>query len=253
MSSEPPGVSGQSVPGLLVEFVGLPAAGKTTLAVRLAEGLRELAIPTDLLCEWPAPAGAPYLRRRQKVPLALGAALRHPVTAAALVGLVLRSRQETPSDALRVLYRWLFLLGHRERGWQGVRVYDQGLVQALWSLLYRATPPEGFLERAARLTARLLPARTVLVLVRADEETWTDRLAVREPRSRLERARNGPGWAEELARARRCLVLVAACAREIATASDGGVRLVEAEGEGAEAWRVCLQPIVDAARECAPG
>lgn len=129
---------------LRVEFFGLPGSGKTTLARAVHRLLRaagpDLAFGADLLHD-----GAPaHVRATAKLALAAAEFARHPGDAG-MVRDVLRIPQPGARDRLRAastvaatvaLYRRLDRTGR-------AAVLDQGMLQALWTVLLRARAPGG--------------------------------------------------------------------------------------------------------------
>lgn len=175
---------------LLVEFAGLPGAGKTALSHAVAGRLRERGIPvTELRALYPDTSSGARIR---KMAWALRGILRRPGDAYRGARAVWASGQRSLVDALKVLHNLLFVSalmwgsGSRER----VLLLDQGIVQALWSIGYSARDG-AFAGIVEGLRARL-PRPDLVVIVEASPHTAAHRLATRPSGgSRLERQAAG--------------------------------------------------------------
>ena len=171
--------------GYVVEFCGLPGAGKSTLARAVVAQLRLRGVPTtDVM----APLG-PDAPRFSRVARKLGAAVsgvREASSARVVTGVALGSGQQDRRDRLARPAN-LLTVRHavaRARRRPGVHVLDQGPLQEWWSAALRADEAR-VLEMAAQDRA---PRAHLLVEVRAPIGLLVDRLEAREARqSRLER------------------------------------------------------------------
>ncbi|HEU4642187.1 MAG TPA: AAA family ATPase [Gemmatimonadaceae bacterium] len=188
---------------LVVEFLGLPASGKSTLSHAVARALRARDVPVrepTYTLDHETAIGA---RRVRKLALAALAVMRHPARSAHWVRRIARSGQRRSGWASAVAINWLYLLEVARGGAArpGVCLLDQGLLQALWSIGYGA---RAFRLRSPGLRTRLralLPRRVMVVLVTADRAALERRLDGRDhPASRLERERGAvprPGAADD--------------------------------------------------------
>ena len=179
-----------------IEFIGLPGVGKSTLSHRVAEILQRrgwrVAQPTYSadhdLRSWE--------RQLLKVRLVLAEAVLHPIRTASSVRAILATRQAGASDLIHVTVNWLFmssLLRKAERR-EGVHIFDEGLLNALWSIGFRARSAAHvtMLERLAR--QRSTPV--VVALMESDIPSIRERLHLRKNGdSRLERTEHmNDGW-----------------------------------------------------------
>ena len=170
--------------GYVVEFCGLPGAGKSTLARAVVARLRLRGIATTDVMAQLGPDAARGARLRRKV-VAIGRATVEPgsVTLAARVALAseqidARDRIARPANLLVVRHAV-----RRGRRRTGVHVLDQGPVQEWWSAALRANA-----DRVRQFAARD-PSEVGDLLVRVDAplDVLVERLGARNTRqSRLE-------------------------------------------------------------------
>ena len=123
--------------GILIEFVGLPGAGKTTLARKVAQEIRvsnQLVITrsTEL-----ADDSWSVVRHVIRARYVLSSALREPKMFLASARLIHEDGQPNIISFAKVCWNLWWVLGGygwlaRNRG--GVTVVDQGIMQAIWSV-----------------------------------------------------------------------------------------------------------------------
>ena len=175
---------------VIVEFTGLPGAGKSFLAAALVE-----ALGADALLATVGP-GVPTVRRLARKAALVGRAVgRSPVPTVRAVATLARSGQPLPQLVRRtqnsLVVRELLRVA---RSRPGVHVADQGLVQELHSLAYEGS------WRGALDVAGPGPGRAgadLLIAVRVPAAVAVDRLARRaDANSRLDRMApaDRPAW-----------------------------------------------------------
>jgi thymidylate kinase len=172
---------GRAHPGLTVELVGIPGAGKSRLARTLAAGLAERGVTVDQ----PQSALGPTVpaRRRivRKVAAGGAAAVADATTTVRMARALVRTRQTGPGDLAARLVQWLVAqhvttaAGHRP----GVSLLDEGVFQCLWSMGLRGDV-EPVLRALARSPRAALP--DVLVVVEVAPEVALARLRARPSR-----------------------------------------------------------------------
>lgn len=161
---------------LVVELVGLPASGKTTLARAVEERLRE----------GDGPFGADGRRvttssghrsSNASVPAAAGTVaaefLRDPGRSVRYLRGVMASRQKRLRNVPSYVGYQLYLWGELRRltGGDGVHLSDQGFLQHLWRIHLTATIGDAdYLRRLADLHYESFPT-DVVVFVDVDHET----------------------------------------------------------------------------------
>jgi len=161
--------------GTVVEFVGLPGAGKTYLATELSRRLGARGLEVTAVSR-------PRISAGRRAVLILVLAVRRPGfvrdTARLMRGLAKRG---TP-DGIRLWTNWLTAQALVEQGRHrpGFTVLDQGPFQLLWSVGMRGGA--GAVADCAALV-RANPTPDVLVVVSVPPELAADRLRKRHPDS----------------------------------------------------------------------
>lgn len=173
---------------LVIEFLGLPASGKSTLSHAAADALRRHGMPVaepTYVADHVMTGGRRYLHKLGRVS---NEVLCRPRGAASALSLVARSGQRHPVGTLRRTANWLFAASLLRRPADApVQLVDEGVCQALWSIAY---------ESAARDRAELLvaimqsaPLPDAVVIVEVDPGGARRRLARRKDgRSRMDGA-----------------------------------------------------------------
>lgn len=178
----------------LVEFAGLPGAGKSTISRRVAELLRQRGIRVEEVHEI-LPSQSRAFLHAKKLAYVMKEVLGRPRSCYLAVRAIFATRQRSIVDMVMVLYNWLFTsaLMNETDGTGGVRLFDLGLLdegmfQALWSIGYSARAEA--LPSSLTAFPRLMPRPDLVVLVEASLPTVKRRLAARsDGRSRLDRVK----------------------------------------------------------------
>jgi hypothetical protein len=163
---------------LLIEFCGLPGAGKSHLADALVAGLRREGIPARDGDASIAPGVAPVRRIPRKL-LAAGREVLDDPAAAARVGLAIARAERDAVDVVTRSLQWFVTqrILDRAAGRAGVHVFEEGVLQALWSIGLRGDP-DGLLEVLEAGAAPWIRPR-VLVVVNAPIDVADARLGAR--------------------------------------------------------------------------
>jgi thymidylate kinase len=173
--------------GLIVEFLGLPGVGKSTLSHRVAEVLRQKGMPVYEPTYWPVYTLRKYKRIIRKMLFIGWELLGNPGQSWLSAKAILSSKQITSKDLIKTLVAWLHLSSLRQAHSRiaGVHLFDESICQALWSIGFGAREKElAFI--ANRLLSLSHPPHIVVVL-EASLKTIETRLAARPIRhSRLE-------------------------------------------------------------------
>jgi thymidylate kinase len=172
---------------MTVEFFGMPGSGKSTLANRVAEIIESWGIgiqkQTYVL--------AHCMSRRQRVIAKIRYILpeiclepRHTARSARAIA---ATGQSSTLEWVRALFNWLFVtpLVRPIAQFDGIRILDQGIFQALWSVAF-----SGDHNALKIMTDQLMaqsPVPDVVIIVHARLSTVAQRLATRQSHdSRLE-------------------------------------------------------------------
>lgn len=163
---------------LLVEFCGLPGAGKSHLAAALVDGLRRRGIPARVGDASIAPDVAAVRRIPRKL-LAAGREVLDDPAWAVRAGLAVARAERGAGDVVSRSLQW-FVTHHvldraTRRG--GVHVFQEGVLQALWSIGMRGDPEPLLEALEAGATPWIRPQ--FLVVVHASTEVAAARLAAR--------------------------------------------------------------------------
>lgn len=166
---------------LLVSFVGLPGTGKSTLTSHVAAMLRQRGIPCRI-CDETA-----FRKIRNKAAWIAREIVARPRQSIRAVRGIVATRQRSILDLVKVAVNWLclsFLI--RRPAADGVRLFDEGLFQALWSIGLGARNEDWLSSLAFLDPVPSAPSLTVVVQGRL--ETIEQRLAARPVcSSRLEK------------------------------------------------------------------
>ena len=165
---------------LIVEFVGLPGVGKSTLSRRTAATIASDHPRVTEPTRWIENRSGPS-RILSKGRYAAEHTLRHPRTAIDGLRTMRGTEQPTTSDFVRVAFNFQYVAGvvSHTRSTSAVTLLDQGPYQALWSIGLRSPVDwPDLLDRFENPLSRIAP--DLVVLVEVDTETIADRLRSRE-------------------------------------------------------------------------
>ncbi len=126
----------------IVELCGLPGAGKTSIATDLGREEGSLITSRPALGIGPEVPAARRLSR--KLGLVASASIRRPALEATMARGIRRSGQPGPGEAASRWVQWASTqaLMSRARRAPGVHLFDEGVIQALWSLGLRGDPAD---------------------------------------------------------------------------------------------------------------
>ncbi|HEX6401296.1 MAG TPA: ATP-binding protein [Actinomycetota bacterium] len=189
---------------LLIEFCGLPGAGKSHLAGALLAGLRREGIPARAGDAAIAPNIAPVRRIPRKL-LAAGSEVLSDPVGAARVGLAIARAERDAVDIVSRSLQWFVTqrVLDRAAGRAGVHVFGEGVLQGLWSIGLRGDP-DALLELLEAGVAPWIRPR-VLVVVNAPTDVADARLGARRSSHSRTQALGAAERTAELRRGRELL------------------------------------------------
>jgi hypothetical protein len=189
---------------LLIEFCGLPGAGKSHLAGALLAGLRREGIAASDGVASIAPSVAPARRIPRKL-LAAGSEVLSDPVGAARVGLAIGRAERNAVDVVSRSLQWFVTqrVLDRAAGRAGVHVFGEGVLQALWSIGLRGDP-DALLELLDAGAAPWIRPR-VLVVVNAPTDVADARLGARRSSHSRTQALGAAARTAELRRGRELL------------------------------------------------
>ena len=156
-----------------VEFIGPPAAGKTTLSAVVTKQLRE----QGYTCSEPTRAVGTrdrIARIKKKLRLVAEQMICAPKTSFRDARAIHRTKQTKHRDTVRVLFNWLYVCRLYCHVTDDIAVFDQGVFQALWSIGFRSELPWEDSIRSVRIPETIRP--DFVVLIRADTDSLRRRL-----------------------------------------------------------------------------
>src|SRR5438067_1785022 len=174
----------------LVEFAGLPGSGKSAVSQALAALLERRGVAVSTPRHDLDHRSAPPARLARKVAYALAGALRQPGRAGRWLGTAIQSGQPSLGVLCAVAANWLQLgeIMRRCVARPGVHLFDEGLLQGLWSAGYEARAQHEVWPQLVRCLEEVLPPRLVVIVMDAAPAQVRQRLKRRAvAASRLDR------------------------------------------------------------------
>jgi hypothetical protein len=125
---------------LIVEFVGLPGVGKSTLSHRVAEELRKDFANVEEPSFIASHRHGRISQALKTYGLALKTIIMHPAFSLNSIQTIWNSEQRSFSEAKNMIINWLYVSASSRRASNisGLHVLDQGSIQAIWSVAMRA-------------------------------------------------------------------------------------------------------------------
>jgi GTPase SAR1 family protein len=174
---------------VVIEFFGLPGAGKTTLSRRLTQLLRNEGVKVNHPNDDMISLKEGMRRKIHKLPYIIKEPLFHPVQSLRAALAINGSCQRSVADFSKVLVNWWYVTAilRSPKTRMHFSVLDQGVFQALWSIVLTGKTLDSFNHFGdLLLKSSFLPQ--IVVLVEARIPTLLERLIQREgSNSRLEK------------------------------------------------------------------
>jgi len=190
--------------GVVVELCGLPGAGKTSLVRTIGNDptAPRVTRPTGRV----APEVAPARRVPRKLRLALEGSVRRPGSELSMAHHILGSHQPGPAGAASRWIQWSTTqaLIDRARSRSGVHLFDEGVLQALWSIALHGDAAA--ILRALRGSTGLWASPDLVLVLDPPVDELVQRLRLRRSRhSRVQRLSDDVELRAELVRGRAML------------------------------------------------
>ena len=239
---------------VVVEFVGLPGSGKSTLSHALAEQLRRSGESVSEVTYEITHRESALRRRWIKLGFLLRTLLAEPHRSLDVLREIRGSRQANLRDTWSTTSNLLYLcglMGELARR-PGIHVLDQGVVNALWSVRFSARSDRP-LRRLGEIASDWFPRKTrVVVLLEVRPALAADRLLGRaRTQSRLERRLAGDGLPGALRAASAALDETRAALAELSRGRWEGIEILtvpEGGMQGAEAGHALAERVLGLTR-----
>lgn len=171
---------------IVVEFVGPPAAGKTTLSKAVGQELKKTGynvhLPATKIAEH-----STFKRIVTKVPIAIQWFVSKPTTTVPNTFFILRSNQKDFRNYTKLVLNWHLVCGLHSRSNAEVTLLDQGVFQALWAIGYESELGWEEAIRCVEVPESAIP--DIVVVVKTDEHVLADRLGPsHESKARVSRS-----------------------------------------------------------------
>jgi thymidylate kinase len=166
--------------GPVIEFAGVPGAGKSTLARRLGKQLRSAGLPVTEPTYRLAHGVTNTRRYLAKTRYAVCASATDPRRTASHARVVASTAQPTRRALVKTTFNWLFVHGVlTARHADDWTILDQGLSQAAWSVALSATRDRIPILCEAAVDSLARTERALVVVVDIAPETARERLDAR--------------------------------------------------------------------------
>src|SRR5262245_46794748 len=175
--------SGMIARPVIVEFLGLSGAGKSSVSHEVAERLRGRGYPV----REPTLTLAPTGRRRSVLKRAIKSLhvarelFAHPRSSLASLKSMSATRQQRLQLYFRIGFHWLVLSSLMRTHLASLHVFDQGAFQALWSIGLEGPP--GTIQHVGPQLFATVPMPDVVVVLDASTDVVARRLALRAGRA----------------------------------------------------------------------
>lgn len=230
-------MAGPAQPSFVVEFVGVPGAGKSTLSHAVATALRASG---EIVTEPTYDITRGRDRRWRKAIFAAHTLLRHPWLSVVGLGQIIVSRQRTLRDLGFGAFNFLYICGLMKKIARepGIHILDQGYFGALWTIRFSAaasTPLASLIRTGLQCSGR--DGLDLVLLIEARPQTVLARLRARPGAdSRLEGRGEASPFAARLDVAFCTLEQIRATLETLARDGQGCLRLETVDKDAPQGW-----------------
>lgn len=163
----------------IVEFIGLPGVGKTTVSNRVAALLRQRGISVNELSNIELFKHRKYKRIIRKGIFIAREVIFNPKGVWLSARIIISSKQRSIKDLIKVFLNWVYVSSMKKSCIEvyGVHLFDQGIFQALWSIGFGATAVD--FPSLAKILFNSLEVPHVVVILNAGQDIIEKRLKKR--------------------------------------------------------------------------
>jgi broad-specificity NMP kinase len=170
-----------------VEFFGMPGVGKSVLSSKIAETLSERNITVEQNAYFLSHQMNRMQRTFFKMLYVLKELFLHPFYAFISIRTIIKTQQRSAVDLIKVVFNWFFVssLIRSNKNHKGVRLFDEGIFQALWSIGFSGNNESLVIMKPL---FSLMPLPDMIIVPEADLAAIKLRMSGRERHdSRLEK------------------------------------------------------------------
>lgn len=164
---------------IVAEFLGLPGVGKTTLSNRVSEIIFQRGMSVNPTGYSTSKGFRSCIRMLQVLLFIIGFAISSPRYSFLSFSAIIKSKQKSKGDLSTALLNWFVMSSriYQYRNANGIRLLDQGIFQALWTIGFGSKKPDPVFIMG-RLH-KLIPTPHMVVVVEANLSTIERRMSNR--------------------------------------------------------------------------
>lgn len=164
-----------------VEFYGIPGSGKTTIAKNIIRKIRRHNLNTNIL-NIELEKENRLKRVFIKMIFIKIYILRHPFLSIKLFLRTLKTKQKSNKDFMTVFANLIFILGLYDVNKTKINVLDQGLIQAIWAIIYSSNNKDNkdLFANLINLSLKTINDEINIIIVNTDSKLAIKRLIQRD-------------------------------------------------------------------------